>query len=40
MEEYCEICYAQSGEVLDRRISYEEIKRCLESLKNNKAGGN
>ena len=30
----------QKDNVLDRGISYAEIKKCSKSLKNNKTGGN
>ena len=38
--EYSEIFILQKDKVLDRGISYAEIKKCSESLKNNKTGGN
>ena len=31
---------SQKDEVLDRGISYAEIKKCSKSFKNNKTGGN
>ena len=40
MTEYSEIFILQKDKVLDRGISYAEIKKCSESLKNNKTGGN
>ena len=38
--EYSEIFILQKDKVLDRGISYAEIIKCSESLKNNKTGGN
>ena len=38
--EYSEMSSARKDKVLDRDISYAEIKKCLKSLKNNKTGGN
>ena len=38
--EYSEISSMQKDNVLDRGISYAEIKKCSKSLKNNKTGGN
>ena len=38
--EYSEMSSAWKDKVLDRDISYAEIKKCLKSLKNNKTGGN
>ena len=40
MTEYSEMSSARKDKVLDRDISYAEIKKCLKSLKNNKTGGN
>ena len=38
--EYSEICSLQKDKVLDRGISYAEIKKCSKSLNNNKTGSN
>ena len=38
--EYSEIFILQKDKVLDRGISYAEIKKGSESLKNNTTGGN
>ena len=38
--EYSEMSSLQKDTVLDRGISYAEIKKCSKSLKNNKTGGN
>ena len=38
--EYSEISSLQKDKVLDRGISYAEIKKCSKSLQNNKTGGN
>ena len=40
VREYSEISSSQKDKVLDREISYAEIKKCSKSLKNNKTGGN
>ena len=37
---YSKMSSLQKDKVLDRRISYAEIKKCSKSLKNNKTGGN
>ena len=37
---YSEMSSLQKDKVLDRGISYAEMKKCSESLKNNKTGGN
>ena len=38
--EYSEMFSSQKDKVLDRGISYAEIMKCSESLKNIKMGGN
>ena len=40
MTEYNTMSRSQNDKVLDRGISYAEIKKCSKSLKNNKTGGN
>ena len=40
MTDYSEISSLQKDKVLNRGISYAEIKKCSKSLKNNKTGGN
>ena len=40
MKAYSKMSSLQKDKVLDRRISYAEIKKCSKSLKNNKTGGN
>ena len=40
MTEYNAMSRSQKDKVLDRGISFEEIKKCSESLKNNETGGN
>ena len=38
--EYNTMSRSQKDKVLDRGISFAEIKKCSKSLKNNKTGGN
>ena len=40
MKAYSKMSSLQKDKVLNRRISYAEIKKCSKSLKNNKTGGN